>query len=1208
MASKSKKRPLSDGDNEESNKQSKPSTNKRAKAESVDLNSSMISLDDSMNTTLTTLASSSDGATSQNVRVVARLRPLSTKERNEQSKETLNADPLSSSIVVDKNRTFEYDAVFDPSVSQEQVYAQTAGDTVKSNIFKGFNVTILAYGQTGSGKTYTMGNSAKSDGDDEDSADKTFSPPSEGDGVIPRAVYDLFQTRNQMKYGKERVKVEMSYLEIYNEEARDLFCSDPTSASNLHIRDSSTEGVYVQNLTWKEVKSPGQVTNMMEAAAKRRATASTQMNAVSSRSHAICTLNVTVAPLPDDEDEKGHESTSNQEEIRAKLTLVDLAGSERLKRTGAEGSRLKEGININKGLFVLGQVVSSLSELGQQGANGNTHTHVPYRDSKLTRLLQDSLGGNSRTIMVACISPADSNVEESINTLRYAQRARNIKNSAVRNVVITAMSATEAAAIRRENQMLKLQVLQLTAKVNGQLSSTTTGTDASEVTQPISRSSSMSDNVTTDAAGLDIEKLEIVTKMRAKCTSMDTKIEQLEEEKISAAEDVLTTSLRADILQVNLEELLTIAKSQGVHLPTEFTANVESRKLAERLRNEAAELKSQLQNALSDAAIARATAAAIIAGNGSLSAAEEIALASEGVGILDEEGDDNHGNSTDYCGDNGKLAAELVAVGGEIEQKEAMAVQMNKERELQEVMQTHFEGALKSLQEEVDALTTERETLLAKASQKQFNDAGPSDATRTRVKELEFRINELKSKAAEHTRSLRMREIAEKKCAQLASEIQADKKRRAALQRKLKEESEERRSEKKAAQLHAARMLRDSQKLKCELQKVKDAAARQAAVLRRKAAEAVSRQKKMAEQQRKRNVVASMRSKASSNKRDRESLEDARHEDLVAWLEREIEASLTQTHTVEQLEEQKMLLEDAIERRARLNDGSGGSSSASLRTLDNEVDMRTGIVKQLEKNVHELEKCFDTSGNNPIEAHRFQDAVTWNGLSRSDMKSAFSVAFERLVVLQGELDKVKSRHSDIVAKASSKAAADEKKITDELIMKLKVEHSEDIATLLQSTRSTIQYEVRSNLQQGDGATEDPLEMQIDQMLNPYLEGCTKVGDKVKEELVGIRKNHDGIKQMMDSVASGMVAKNKEAVKSRKSAPTKSDGSVISEEFETFAFGEDDAEEVEVDGDDSDWSPETPARKRLKSGASGAVISKQHQESPMVDSPPVVKQR
>jgi hypothetical protein len=309
---------------------------------------------------------------------------------------------------------------------------------------------------------------------------------------------------------------------------------------------------------------------------------------------------------------------------------------------------------------------------------------------------------------------------------------------------------------------------------------------------------------------------------------------------------------------------------------------------------------------------------------------------------------------------------------------------------------------------------------------------------------------------------------------------------------------------------------------------------------------------------------------------------------------------------VEQLEEQKMLLEHAIERRARLNDGSGGSVSASLRTLDNEVDMRTGIIKQFEKNVHELEKCFDTSGSNPVESHRFQDATTWNNLSRSDMKSAFSVAFERLVVLQEELDKVKSRHSEIIAKASSKAAADEKKMTDELIMKLKVEHSENMATLLESTRSTIQFEFRSNLQQGDRAMKDPLEMQIDQMLNPYLEGCTKVGDKVKEELAGIRKNQDGIKQMMDSVASGMFAKNEETAKSKKSASAKSDGSVSSEEFEAFVFGEDDREEV--DGDDSDWSPDTPARKKFKSGAFGAAVAKQTQESPKVDVAPAAKKR
>ena len=301
-------------------------------------------------------------------------------------------------------------------------------------------------------------------------------PPSDADGVIPRAVYDLFETRRQLPDGENRVSIEMSYLEIYNEEARDLLvvaAEGNTGSTSLQIRDRP-DGVVVQGLSTLPVSCPQDVTTKMNQAALKRATASTAMNAVSSRSHAICTLHVTIAPLntssagqtadtDQGDDHEEEQDTSSTEFIRAKLTLVDLAGSERIKRTGAEGKRMKEGININKGLFVLGQVVSALSELGQQGKSANAAAHIPYRDSKLTRLLQDSLGGNSKTVMVACISPADSNVEESINTLRYAQRTRNIQNSAKRNVV--AANNNNVAALQRENQLLKQQLAQVQAEL-----------------------------------------------------------------------------------------------------------------------------------------------------------------------------------------------------------------------------------------------------------------------------------------------------------------------------------------------------------------------------------------------------------------------------------------------------------------------------------------------------------------------------------------------------------------------------------------------------------------------------------------------------------------------------------------------------------------------------------------------------------------------
>jgi len=248
------------------------------------------------------------------------------------------------------------------------VYQTTCGDMISKSIFRGFNATILAYGQTGSGKTYTMGTDYSSCGDDsgkpiaassnknnKSTSSSSLAPPAKSEGVIGRAVHDLFSTRNSLPNGRNRVKVEMSYLEIYNEQAIDLLSDDhhtDASASLLQVRDSKSEGVVVQNLNSFNVSSPREVAALMEKAGAKRATGSTQMNSVSSRSHAICTLTVTIAPL---ESDGGSGSNNNEASsprnhaMRAKLTLVDLAGSERIKRTGAEGARMKEGININKG-------------------------------------------------------------------------------------------------------------------------------------------------------------------------------------------------------------------------------------------------------------------------------------------------------------------------------------------------------------------------------------------------------------------------------------------------------------------------------------------------------------------------------------------------------------------------------------------------------------------------------------------------------------------------------------------------------------------------------------------------------------------------------------------------------------------------------------------------------------------------------------------
>lgn len=374
-----------------------------------------------------------------NVRVVLRVRPLAQYELEKGCKKVVvkipntaeNEQDAPEAVQVDQEekRYFELDAVLDEANTQSDVYERSgACKAITQDLFKGYNCTVLAYGQTGAGKSFTMGTAAGRGLD-----------IGEMDGIIPRACRDLFVQILVKCDGN--AQVELSYLEVYNEEIRDLM--DPKGENQkLRIRETLNGEVYVRGLTSVAVNSPADIGRLMEEASSRRVTASTKMNAVSSRSHAICVLKI-----------KG--IVGEDTKFQSKLTLVDLAGSERLGKTEATGDRAKEGISINKGLFVLGQVVGALAE-----QRPKFKRKPPFRDSKLTRLLQDSLGGNSRTIMIACCSPADFNSEESINTLRYATQARNIKNTATANVIRT-ISQEEALKLERENTLLKQQVTEL---------------------------------------------------------------------------------------------------------------------------------------------------------------------------------------------------------------------------------------------------------------------------------------------------------------------------------------------------------------------------------------------------------------------------------------------------------------------------------------------------------------------------------------------------------------------------------------------------------------------------------------------------------------------------------------------------------------------------------------------------------------------------
>ncbi|XP_061478582.1 kinesin-like protein KIF16B isoform X3 [Rhineura floridana] len=357
------------------------------------------------------------------VKVAVRVRPINRREKDSDAKFIISMEKNKTTITNmkipeggtgdmgrERTKTFTYDFSYfsadakSPNyASQEMVFKNLGNDVLKS-AFEGYNACIFAYGQTGSGKSYTMMGNA-------------------GDaGLIPRICEGLFNRINEKtRWNEASFRTEVSYLEIYNERVRDLLRRKSSKTNNLRIREHPKEGPYVEDLSKHLVQNYSDVEELMEAGNINRTTAATGMNDVSSRSHAIFTVNFTQAKF---DAEMPCETVS-------KIHLVDLAGSERADATGATGVRLKEGGNINKSLVTLGNVISALADLSQDALNSLTkkkQVFVPYRDSVLTWLLKDSLGGNSKTIMIATVSPADVNYGETLSTLRYANRAKNIIN------------------------------------------------------------------------------------------------------------------------------------------------------------------------------------------------------------------------------------------------------------------------------------------------------------------------------------------------------------------------------------------------------------------------------------------------------------------------------------------------------------------------------------------------------------------------------------------------------------------------------------------------------------------------------------------------------------------------------------------------------------------------------------------------------------
>eukprot|EP01105_Mastigella_eilhardi_P027140 TRINITY_DN820_c0_g1_i8.p1 TRINITY_DN820_c0_g1~~TRINITY_DN820_c0_g1_i8.p1 ORF type:complete len:765 (+),score=215.67 TRINITY_DN820_c0_g1_i8:28-2295(+) len=356
---------------------------------------------DALAATGTTGAGGGAASGSERVRVVVRCRPMSSTEMDTKCKNCIVMNNEEGSVEIsspEKTKKFNFDAVYDWNSTQNEIYTESAAPIVNS-IFDGYNGTIFAYGQTGSGKTWTM----------------EGKPTSELQGVMPNAFEHIFN-KISLSQKSTQYLVRASYVEIYNEDVCDLLGDD--HKKKLEVRQIFTDGgteFYPEGRREVDVENADQLTELLHKGSSVRHVGSHKLNQHSSRSHAIFTLileSSTPSPSP------GGKPIVRQ----AVLNLVDLAGSEKQMKTGAEGERLKEGAKINKSLSALSKVISALTSTKE-------NTHVPYRDSRLTKLLMHSLGGSCRTVMITNISPADYNFQESLTSLRYAERAKLIKNT-----------------------------------------------------------------------------------------------------------------------------------------------------------------------------------------------------------------------------------------------------------------------------------------------------------------------------------------------------------------------------------------------------------------------------------------------------------------------------------------------------------------------------------------------------------------------------------------------------------------------------------------------------------------------------------------------------------------------------------------------------------------------------------------------------------
>nr|XP_012803214.2 chromosome-associated kinesin KIF4A-like [Jaculus jaculus] len=837
------------------------------------------------------------------VRVALRCRPLVPREIGEGCQMCLSFVPGKPQVVVGTDKSFTYDFVFDPSTEQEEIFNTAVAPLIKS-LFKGYNATILAYGQTGSGKTYSMGGAYTAEQEDEPTV-----------GIIPRVIRLLFKEIDKKNDSEFTLKV--SYLEIYKEEILDLLCSPREKASHINIREDPKAGVKIVGLTERTVFLASDTVSCLEQGNSSRTVASTAMNSQSSRSHAIFTIFI-----------EQRKKTDKSSSFHSKLCLVDLAGSERQKKSKAEGDRLKEGININRGLLCLGNVISALGD-------DRKNSFVPYRDSKLTRLLQDSLGGNSHTLMIACVSPADSSLEETLNTLRYADRARKIKNKPVINI-----DPQTAELNHLKQQVQQLQVLLLQA--HGGVLPGSTHVDPAESLQSLMEKSRclVEENEKlsrglSEAAGQTAQMLERIILMEQVNEKMNSKLEELRQH--------AACKLDLQKLLETLEDQELKEKIQTFHSLQQMIAQLSDENIP---------------------CLAVATDSMV-----------------EPEAQVETEAETSRSSDTfsmRHALRQAQLSKELTELNKALTLKETLARKITRnDRQLQPI-QLHYEDNIKHLESEVNSLQQEREGLLfgLQTAKEDVDQAKLSELRRKRLRELEGQMADLKKKLDEQSRLLRLKESTEHTVSKLNLEIRAMKTQRVQLMRQMKEDAERFRQWRQRKDKEVIQLREQDRKRQYELLKLERNFQKQSSVLRRKTEEAAAANKRLKDALQKQREAAEKRKEVQSKGTDGSAAR------VKNWLGNEIEVLVSteeaKRHLNDLLEDRKILALDVAQLKERKESGenpppklrrrtfsqaegcghsseSEGSITKQIQSLETEMELRSAQIADLQQKIVDAE-------------------------------------------------------------------------------------------------------------------------------------------------------------------------------------------------------------------------------------------------------------